>query len=332
MRLNETYYNDIEPFCVEWLEGLIKAGLLSGGDVDGRSIHDIKAEDLAGYQRAHFFAGIGGWEYALRLAGWPKDREVWTGSCPCQPFSQAGRGRGFEDDRHLWPVWYELIKKRLPATIFGEQVASYDGRIWLDRVRADLEALGYAVGSADLCAAGLNAPHIRQRLWWVAHAQRDVKGGAQAKQGWGEDKRERGTVRGNATECSGHCGLDKSSSDGHRGTEAHETKPRSNGQENRLSLGASSGMGNTQGKRRLPSEHGKDASERGKIKVRTTGSWNEYGWAFGLDGKSRRIKPGLMPLAHGIPGRVGRIRAYGNAIVPEVAAIFIRAFMEVLNA
>src|SRR5690606_40978082 len=57
-----------------------------------------------------------------------------------------------------------------PPIIFGEQVASKDGRLWLTGVRSDLEALGYAVGAADLCAAGVGAPHIRQRLYWLADA------------------------------------------------------------------------------------------------------------------------------------------------------------------
>lgn len=314
MRLNETYYNDIEPFCVEWLEGLIKAGLLSGGDVDGRSIHDIKAEDLAGYQRAHFFAGIGGWEYALQLAGWPTEVPVWTGSCPCQPFSQAGKRRGFKDERHLWPVWYKLISEYMPPAIFGEQVASKDGRIWLNGVRADLEALGYVVGSADLCAAGLNAPHIRQRLWWVAHADSGTRQCSSSRDG--------SNNRVSHANSNGHCGTQ----------EGIKTLEDSYRPDNGLPVGACSGMGNPQSKRRLSGEHNGNASERGNVEIRATSPWNDYKWVGGLDGKIRRIKPGLVPLAHGIPGRVGRIRAYGNAIVPEVAAIFIKAAMEVSNA
>src|SRR5690606_2220747 len=112
------------------------------------------------------------WAYALRLAGWPDDWPVWTGSCPCQPYSQAGARKGDDDPRALWWAWRWLIDQCRPPVIFGEQVASKAGREWLARVRADLEAMGYAVGAADLCAAGVGAPHIRQRLWWVAYAQR----------------------------------------------------------------------------------------------------------------------------------------------------------------
>ena len=164
------YYNEIDPYAAQWLRNLIAAGHIAEGDVDTRSIKDVRADDLRPYVQCHFFAGIGVWSHALRLAGWPDDRPVWTGSCPCQPFSAAGAGKGVEDERHLWPEFHRLIAECRPPVVFGEQVASKDGLGWLDAVHADLEASGYAVGAADLCAAGIGAPHIRQRLWFVAHA------------------------------------------------------------------------------------------------------------------------------------------------------------------
>jgi DNA (cytosine-5)-methyltransferase 1 len=162
------YYNEDDPKVAAWLRELIKGGHIADGDVDERSIVDVRPDELAGFTQCHFFAGIGGWSYALRLAGWPDDRPVWTGSCPCQPFSAAGKRAGTADARHLWPEFYRLISKCRPSTVFGEQVASRAGRDWLATVRADLEALGYAVGAADLCAASVGAPHIRQRLYFVA--------------------------------------------------------------------------------------------------------------------------------------------------------------------
>ena len=155
------YYNENDPFAASWLRNLIAAGYISAGEVDERSIADVGPADVAGFGQCHFFAGIAGWPLALSLAGWPSDRPVWTGSCPCQPFSAAGKRRAAADERHLWPEFLRLIAECRPPTIFGEQVASKDGRLWLAGVRADLEALGYAVGAADLCAAGVGAPHIR---------------------------------------------------------------------------------------------------------------------------------------------------------------------------
>src|ERR1700743_900460 len=116
------YYNEWEPYPAQWLRNLIKENLIATGDVDERDIRTVKAADLKGYDQCHFFAGIGGWSYALRLAGWPDHRPVWTGSPPCQPYSSAGKGKGQTDERHLWPDWYRLIRECGPSKVFGEQV------------------------------------------------------------------------------------------------------------------------------------------------------------------------------------------------------------------
>lgn len=165
------YYNENDKFAAAWLRELIKANVIANGIVDERSIEDVTPGDLKAFTQCHFFAGIGVWSYALRLAGWPDNRPVWTGSCPCQPFSTSGRRRGFADQRHLWPAFHWLIRQCRPIVIFGEQVASPHGLAWLDLVQADLEGEGYTVGAVDSCAAGFGAPHIRQRLYWVANAQ-----------------------------------------------------------------------------------------------------------------------------------------------------------------
>lgn len=194
------YYNELDPFAAAWLRELIKANLIAPGEVDERSIEEVKAEDLKGFTQCHFFAGIGVWSYALRNAGWPDNESVWTGSCPCPPFSSAGTKKAcpqcngtnpvphvgrtgyfvcclcdhewFADGRHLWPEMWRLISVGRPDAFFGEQVASNDGRTWLASVRASLEILGYAVGAADLCSAGVGSADIRQRLYFVADAQR----------------------------------------------------------------------------------------------------------------------------------------------------------------
>lgn len=162
------YYNEIDPKKAAWLRELIRQNVVAPGVVDERSIELVQPDDLDGYAQCHFFAGIGIWSYALRCAGWPDDKPVWTGSAPCQPFSAAGQRKGKEDERHLWPAWFRLIAERRPQRIFGEQVSSRDGLSWLDDVRSDLEAAGYRSGALDLCAAGFGGPHIRQRLYFVA--------------------------------------------------------------------------------------------------------------------------------------------------------------------
>jgi len=162
------YYNECDPYAAQWLRNLISADHIAPGEVDERSIADVAPDDLAGYRQCHFFAGLGVWSYALRLAGWPDDREVWTGSCPCQTHSSAARGRHVEPD--WWPEWRRLIAARQPRALFGEQVAA--ARHWLAGVRSDLEGLGYAVGAANLPAIAVGADHLRPRLYFAGHSDR----------------------------------------------------------------------------------------------------------------------------------------------------------------
>jgi site-specific DNA-cytosine methylase len=186
------YYNEFDAKKAAWLRQLIKAELIPAGEVDERSIRDVRAEDLEGFAQCHFFAGIGVWPHCLRRAGWPDQREVWTGSPPCQPFSVAGKKKAQADDRHLWPELARLIRERRPQSFFGEQVASKDGLAWIDLVYADLESAGYAVWAVDICAAGFGAAHIRQRLAIVADTSVERHDGRRAgEQGTGPFQSER---------------------------------------------------------------------------------------------------------------------------------------------
>jgi len=162
------YYNEFDPAAAAWLRELIKQGLIAPGIVDDRSITEVDPNELKEFTQCHFFAGIGGWSYALRLAGWPDDKPVWTGSCPCQSFSTAGKQAGVNDPRHLWPVWFKLIAACKPEFIFGEQVAAAISHGWLDDLQDDLEAQNYATGKIVLPACGVGGYHIRQRIWFVA--------------------------------------------------------------------------------------------------------------------------------------------------------------------
>lgn len=287
--MKPAYYNEFDPYAAQWLRNLIARGLIAPGDVDERNIIDVRADDLRGYGQCHFFAGIGGWSYSMRMAGWPDDRPVWTGSCPCQPFSIAGKQRGSDDERHLWPAFFDLIRERRPSSVFGEQVAGAAGFAWLDHVCADLEGAGYAVAAADLCAAGIGAPHIRQRIYWVAN---DNAAGCSQQR---------------IKELLGR-GTDGAVAD----VPLHDTR----------------GVGHPAGAGPQGREH---PWKRVDAQLQTTeragpfGAWDDIEWISCSDGKARPTKPGIFPLAHGIPNRVGRLRAYGNAIVPQIAAVFVMA-------
>lgn len=183
------YYNEFDPYTAQWLRNLIRDGLIADGEVDGRSITEVQADDIKGFTQCHFFAGIGGWSVALRLAMWPDDRPVWTGSCPCQPFSSAGRQKGYSDERHLWPHWARLIRECRPAKIFGEQVASAVAYGWWDDVAADLETEGYACAAAVLPACSVGSQHKRGRLFFVSNdCSASAAGRASSLRGFGRNE------------------------------------------------------------------------------------------------------------------------------------------------
>jgi DNA (cytosine-5)-methyltransferase 1 len=320
------YYNEIDPKAAQWLRELIAAGLIPPGNVDERSIVDVRPADLRGYTQCHFFAGIGGWSYALQLAGWPADRTVWTGSCPCQPFSAAGKRMGKKDSRHLWPAFRRLINQCAPPIVFGEQVASKDGRVWLAGVFANLETMGYAAAGADLCAASVGAPHIRQRLYWVAYAASERWNRGAALQ-----REVRRPVVETSSPLSGLADMQLARLEGHGGNGDDGNQPGRNGAHE----AGSTAEGGSVGRVAIPSsvmgQCGSDESQRGqegRDADRGNGAWADFELVWCRDKKFRRIEPGTFPLAHGVSGRVGLLRGYGNAIVPQVAAEFIRSVME----
>ena len=381
------YYNEFDPFAAAWLRELVTAGQIAPGDVDERSITEVSPDDLRPYTQCHFFAGIGGWSLALRLAGWPDDRPVWTGSCPCQPFSAAGKQEGGADDRHLWPHWARLIRECRPVAVFGEQVESAIAHGWLDAVFDDLEREGYACGAACLPAASVGAPHIRQRVWFVAeseHAERrplsvdrederhgpntgrekahgqpgacsEIRGMADAERGATERRRhdvgstartpegaaqERQWLRDDPRdgESTGRMADDDRAGrgeqqrsgllDGERPTLGHDA----DGCGAAGAMGHASGAGLQGAERRGARHDERDGPQASRPTGESGGSpWSDLFWLPCRDGKTRPTEPGLFPLAHGVSARVGRLRGYGNAIVPQVAAEVIRAYLEIAS-
>lgn len=385
------YYNEIDPFAAQWLRNLIDAGNIAPGDVDERSIVDVRPSDLAGYTQCHFFAGIGVWSAALRSAGWSDSSRIWTASCPCQPFSAAGKGGGFDDERHLWPALQWLIQQCRPDVVFGEQVASKDGLAWLDLVSTDVEAMGYACGAVPSPAAGIGAPHIRQRLYWVADAAfggrreeravaawRIVGDRAQGRatglvDGIGADRvadttDERHERRGQAWEwrlgSTNDCTNGQLANDNGAGQRGREDvrlqRPHVHDVDGRGEHGVA--LGDADDSRlegwRIPAERaGEFIAGATGMAGPTNGFWSRADWIYCRDGKYRPVEPGTFPLAHGLARgmgtlgaelrglaemagldgkslagakkyRIGSLKGYGNAIVKQHAAAFIRAYMD----
>lgn len=314
-------YNEIDPFAAQWLRNLIAAGHIAPGEVDERSIEDVTPDDLRGFTQCHFFAGLGVWSHSLRLAGWPDDKPVWTGSCPCQPFSAAGKGDGFADERHLWPHFFHLISERRPQHVFGEQVASGNANTWFDLVQADLEGVGYAFGLVPFTSAGIGAPHIRERAYWVAESageqcQKLLPGLAQGVGAEGSRSSAKST---------GLCSV---------GSLDNADKP---GLERHFRNDSAAGRKGATGPVAAPGIHMRP--------LEVNGFWRDADWLLCRDGKWRPVEPGTFPLVDGAaarlgrvePGvarvassnRVGRLKGYGNAINAQAAAEFIRAYVEV---
>jgi DNA (cytosine-5)-methyltransferase 1 len=339
----KVYYNDFDSFCIQWIRNLMTEGLVTDGVVDGRDIRDIRSEDVAGYDRCHFFAGILGWELALQWAGWPEDLPVWSASLPCQPFSVAGKGLGEDDERHLWPHFRKLVEECRPLYIVGEQVGSKAGRAWFSGVQTDLESLGYWTGVFDLPAAGVGKDHIRQRLFWLAHS-----GGERRQQ-------ERRGALGDEAE-NGGAGRYGGKADGDHFT---------------VGDGEDGGLADAQRAERREiaqeadefdryNEGRQEAAGGHAVHRKAGGPWGNAVWIPCADGKARRIESGLEPLAPGLPrsmgrllpeherlaemeglskqnlkeaksNRRGRLSGYGNAIVPELAAEFLKSYLDVIG-
>lgn len=402
------YYNEIDPYAAQWLRNLIKAGLIAPGYVDERSIIDVKAEDLTEFTQCHFFAGIGVWSLALRNAGWEDDRPVWTGSCPCQPFSVAGNQLGQLDERHLAPVWINLIKERKPSILFGEQVAGAISKNWLDDLFNELEAESYACGAAVLPACCVGAPHIRQRITFGAKRVEHTTGAGRQQRG--AESGRRGIISGRGangvadtnggsidrSRCSGAGGRDEPPNsgiviglaDGHsdrqqpgsehgcscqpfsqgdntgRGCETCRLAYADSNEQQQGSIRETGATYVQRGQKQSPAEvtglclscglaytNGEQSQRLGacnhpigreKQNDRSTGLchgaevtpfpaavngfWRDADWLSCRDGKWRPVESSTFPLAHGVANRVGRLRAYGNSIVPQAAEAFIKAF------
>jgi len=173
------------------------------------------------------FAGIGGFDLGLERAGmeirWQVENNLWCqrvlakhwpnvtrygdikqvdwhtiepvdlvcGGFPCQPFSLAGKRKGFDDDRYLWPEVVRCLDAVRPTWFLGENVPGII-KVALDQVCADLEALGYTVQAFNIPACAVDAAHQRKRIWIVAHAARELPYGTGTRGGWGLESTDSG--------------------------------------------------------------------------------------------------------------------------------------------
>lgn len=239
---------------------------------------------------------------------WAGNVDLLTGGFPCQPFSAAGRRKGTEDDRHLWPEMLRVIREFNPRWIIAENVGgliTWSGGLVLEQVHTDLEAAGYEVQAFVIPAVAVGAPHRRDRVWIIAHALgSDALGDAGAFSGAKEKARlqERNEV--------GQLG-----------------KPSGVRDDAANSSGSRWRKGNT--KRSGPRKRTSPQEKRGRF-THSGGTWDE-------DWPAAAAR--LCALDDGLPGGLARPRGWrnaalkgaGNAIVPQVAAEIMAIIKEIEN-
>lgn len=292
------YYNDNDPKSARWLELLINKGLIAKGVVDNRSILDVTPSDLVGFTQCHFFAGIGGWSHALRLSGISDDQPLWTGSPPCQPFSVGGIHLGKDDERHLAPHFVKLVGACRPRLLFGEQVAS-------------AAVFGKASGKSK------RNPKAPPEWAWIDDlsdrleaSHYAVGAGDFSAASVGAPHIRQRTFFGAVDQREAHGGL------------SNGDVPRSQGAKRCWATGEEG----------EPCGHtAKRSGVDGKYDSAAASQWGNSDWLLGEDGKWRAVEHGSCPLDDGVSGRVGILRGYGNAIVPQAASVFIDAFLESLT-
>ena len=219
--------------------------------------------------------------------------DILTAGYPCQPFSVAGKQKGTEDDRHIWPYIFRIVTQKRPTWCVFENVYGHVA-LGLDQVLADLEAEGYATRTFIVPACGVNAPHRRDRLWIVGHTEdngRDRGAASARREGKTHQQVEQSSVRSKLSRPSENVAYADNEGP-QRGVSGRQDSERQ-------------------------SEHGYTGCSS-SIHRQPTENW----WA---------VEPAVGRVAHGIPKRVDRLKGLGNAIVPQIAMNIGLAIREANN-
>jgi len=263
--------------------------------------------------------------------------DIITGGYPCQPFSQAGRKKGEQDPRHLWPEYFRLIKECRPSFVIGENVSGHL-KLGLDSVLSDLESEGYATRTFSISAASIGANHKRERVWIVANANgsrnQSTKSGS-----FGEENEKEISDRQNNSATRISSGTNKIFSKQRETSMEHVENTRQ-------SSGGIESSRNTKSSRRGTFETAERSTHTNKItrsseraetmanakRVHVQGQhdgqgqrqpWGESWWA---------VEPDVGRVAHGIPARVDRLKALGNSLVPHIPYYIGLSLLEVHDA
>lgn len=263
---------------------------------------------------------------------WRGQIDILTGGFPCQPYSTAGKRKGKEDARHLWPEMLRAIREIQPRYVVGENVrglTNWNGGMVFDEVQAELEAEGYEVLPFLLPACAVNAPHRRDRIWFVAHA--NDKG---TSHGLGQVQETDGEIskrNNDAESCDTDCRLTSDPDKIRQLNRCEQPKPNTEseycGSDSEINAAIS-----------------QDIRLQGREQQRKKRSVQKQSRRFGTDRLWDRWEnfPSQPPVCGGDDGisrsmdgitfskwRNESIKAYGNAIVPQVAYQIFQAINQI---
>jgi len=262
---------------------------------------------------------------------------------PCQPFSVAGKQRGTEDDRHLWPFISQIIAHKRPAFCVLENVYGHVA-LGLDEVLADLEAQDYAARAFIVPACGVNAPHRRQRIWIIANADnsRQSASSRRGKNCGNKSRHNAGRVRQNVGNAAhngrnwgaaqvGREGAQDQPDESQSGVWCEPIRPSEDvadtdsllrlnlrGQKSKQTQETYKGSGNRSNTQRK--DLADTDSKRGRLRNAEWQNAEDAGQPpRGQEHRGWNTEPAVGRVANGIPGRVDRLKGLGNAIVPQIA-------------
>lgn len=230
--------------------------------------------------------------------------DILTGGFPCQPFSMAGKRKGTEDERHLWPEMLRAIREIMPRWVVGENVSgitNWDGGVVFEQVQADLEAEGYEVQAYILPACGVNAPHRRDRVWFVA--KNPLRDGCLQREP-DEKRTEIWEQR------------DTGAGDSDRICLSERPTPDTD-----INIGREGWMHQTE-----PGQAERHVGSRDALSYRR-GTWDNFPTQSPVRWRNDGISSGLVGITFS-KHRNESIKAYGNAIVPQVCFMIFKTIQK----
>lgn len=312
------------------------------------------------------FAGIGGFALAERWMGWetkvcveidpycqrilkhhfPKSEihgdiktfdgtkyrgtiDLITGGFPCQPFSSAGKRKGTSDDRYLWPEMLRVIREVAPRWIVGENVrglVNWSGGLVFEQVCADLEAEGYEVQPFILPACGVNAPHRRDRIWFVAHSNRVISGAGESTGFCGTEKPQ-STLEKKRHNSEEPCNTGDLRTTPNSGGQGRKERQQIGGWENEKENGARLDVWSKRFGENGPTPNSDTSRRKEQFAATKSIEQESCSWIPSTQWDNWPTVPPVRTINDGLSSNMVRsaIKGAGNAIVPQVVYQIFKA-------